>query len=68
MLWECSECAGRIERPRPPALCRHCGTAGVVFVEAEPGIDSQSGADSWREAWLEAGLNGGADTYISHSP
>jgi hypothetical protein len=31
-FWECSECGGRIECRRPPALCQECGTAGVIFV------------------------------------
>ncbi|MBL8913821.1 MAG: hypothetical protein JNM17_24170 [Archangium sp.] len=32
--WECSECGQNVQRPRPPAQCRGCGTAGVIFVPA----------------------------------
>ncbi len=39
MRWECSECGCRVERPRPPAVCRSCGTAGALFVEADGGIE-----------------------------
>ena len=35
MWWECSECGGRIERSRAPAVCPECGTAGVIFVLAD---------------------------------
>jgi hypothetical protein len=56
MIWECSECGGLVERRRPPALCRHCGTAGVFFVPAEQGLESAPEAGSLREAWLLAGL------------
>jgi hypothetical protein len=59
MLWECSECGARIERPRAPALCGDCGTAGVHFLAA--GVDDASGtdpeADSPRAAWLRAGFS-----------
>ena len=58
MWWECSECGGHVERPRAPALCRECGTAGVIFVPAE--VEDASAAvpdiDSLRAAWLRAGL------------
>jgi hypothetical protein len=58
MWWECSECGGYIERPRAPAQCRLCGTAGVIFVPAEVG-DPATGepeTDNLRAVWLEAGL------------
>ena len=58
MWWECSECGGHVERPRAPALCRECGTAGVIFVPAE--VEDASAAepdiDSLRSAWLRAGF------------
>ena len=56
MLWECSECGHHLERPRPPAVCRSCGTAGAIFVEAEPGIDIESDADSLRAYWIQRGV------------
>lgn len=57
MWWECSECGGCTERPRAPAQCRECGTAGVIFVPAE--VDPTTGVpddESVRALWLEAGL------------
>ena len=58
MWWECSECGSLIERARAPAPCRHCGTAGVIFVPAEVGdpATGEPSADGMRAAWLEAGL------------
>jgi hypothetical protein len=32
MFWECSECGGVTEQPKPPDRCAECGTAGVVLV------------------------------------
>jgi hypothetical protein len=58
MWWECSECGGHLERTRAPALCRECGTAGVIFVpidEGDPMVGDRE-ADSLRTAWLRAGL------------
>jgi hypothetical protein len=58
MWWECSECGCSLERARPPAVCRECGTAGVIFVPVgvnEP-LAGDAEADSLREAWLRAGL------------
>jgi hypothetical protein len=58
MWWECSECGGHIERDRAPALCRECGTAGVIFVPAD-GSAAMAGdpeSDSLRAVWLRAGL------------
>jgi len=58
MWWECSECGGHIERARAPALCRECGTAGVIFVPLDV-VDPDAGdpeADSLRAVWLRAGL------------
>jgi hypothetical protein len=55
MRWECSECGSRVERPRPPAVCRSCGTAGVIFMEAEPSLEGDLDAESFYEAWFERG-------------
>jgi len=44
-----------VERHRPPAKCPHCGTAGVIFVRADPD-DGGEQPESFREAWLRAGL------------
>lgn len=58
MWWECSECGGYIERDRAPAVCRTCGTAGVIFVPVgvdEP-IAGDPETDGLRAAWLRAGL------------
>jgi len=59
MWWECSECGGHAERARAPALCRECGTAGVIFVPAEVDdtITGEPEADSLRAVWLRAGLD-----------
>lgn len=57
MLWECSECGHHVERPRPPAVCRSCGTAGAIFVEAEPGIEGDPDADSLRSSWIRIGID-----------
>ncbi len=58
MWWECSECGHLVERPRAPALCRECGTAGIIFVPAE--VDDpmvgEPEVDSLRAAWLQAGI------------
>ena len=58
MWWECSECGGHVERARAPALCRECGTAGVIFVSvgADESIAGDPEADSLRAVWLRAGL------------
>ena len=58
MWWECSECGGYVERFRAPALCRECGTAGVIFVpaEVEDPTATDPDVDSLRTAWLRAGL------------
>lgn len=53
MRWECSECGSTLERPRPPVVCRECGTAGVIFVRAD---DDEIEPDSARDAWLRLGL------------
>lgn len=57
MWWECSECGGHVERTRAPALCRECGTAGVIFVPAE--IEHPGAAEpdaGLRAVWLRAGF------------
>ena len=56
MLWECSECGIHIERARPPAVCRSCGMAGAIFVEAEGGIEGDPDADSLRASWIQLGM------------
>jgi hypothetical protein len=57
MRWECSECGSRVERPRPPNICRTCGTAGAIFVEADGGIEGDLNADSVLDAWLQQGFD-----------
>ncbi len=52
MRWECSECGARVERPHRPRLCRCCGTAGVIFVEAERSLEGDLDAETLYEAWL----------------
>ena len=58
MWWECSECGHLVERPRAPAVCRECGTAGVIFVPAEVDdpLVGEPEVDSLRTAWLHAGI------------
>ena len=58
MWWECSECGGHIVRPRPPAVCRECGTAGVIFVpvDLEDPIAGDPDSENLRSAWLRAGF------------
>jgi predicted amidophosphoribosyltransferase len=61
MWWECSDCGGHVERDRRPALCRECGTAGVIFVAAEVdnAIAGVPEADGLRDVWLRAGIERG---------
>jgi hypothetical protein len=55
MWWECTECGNHVERPRTPAHCTECGTAGA-FTPADD--DSLVGeADCLRAAWLRAGMD-----------
>jgi hypothetical protein len=58
MWWECSECGGIVQRPDGPAVCPECGTAGSIFVPADPedaiGADADGGG--LRAVWLRAGL------------
>jgi hypothetical protein len=56
MRWECSECGCRLERHRPPAVCRSCGTAGALFVEAETGLEDDADAESLYESWIQRGM------------
>ena len=58
MWWECSECGGIVERACAPAVCRECGTAGVIFVpvEVDDPIAGDPEADSLRAVWLRAGF------------
>jgi hypothetical protein len=56
MFWECSECEGRVERERAPLVCPSCGKAGVIFVPAELGVETDPGSATMAEAWLRAGL------------
>jgi hypothetical protein len=44
MWWECSECGGIVQRPDGPAVCPECGTAGAIFVPADP--EDTIGADA----------------------
>jgi hypothetical protein len=57
MWWECSECGDCFERPRPPLVCRECGTAGVTFVPLgrhDPAtFDPET--SSLRDLWLRRG-------------
>lgn len=64
MWWECSECGGHTEQDRAPELCRECGTAGVIFVPSELAelVPGDPDIDSWRTAWLRAGLERGPTT------
>jgi len=58
MWWECSECGDHVEGSHAPAVCRECGTAGVIFVSVdmnEPLVGDPE-ADSLRAVWLRAGL------------
>jgi hypothetical protein len=59
MWWECSECGGYVERARPPAQCRECGTAGIIFVPAEVAdvTTGQPEGEEMRAAWLQAGMD-----------
>lgn len=57
MRWECSECGCRLERPRAPAVCRFCGTAGAVFVRAEDSLEGDVESETLHEAWLRRGLD-----------
>jgi hypothetical protein len=45
-----------MERHRPPAVCRFCGTAGAIFVEAEAGLEDDADAESLYESWLHRGM------------
>lgn len=58
MWWQCNACGGHVERDRTPALCRTCGTAGVIFVPV--GVDEPIAGDpeagSPRAVWLTAAL------------
>ncbi len=56
MWWECSECGGHVERAHPPAVCRDCGIAGALFVEAEHGLERDPELEGLRDVWLQAGL------------
>ena len=59
MWWECSECGGGfVERNRAPALCRECGTAGVIFVpvDIDEPIVRDPEDDSLRAVWVRAGF------------
>jgi hypothetical protein len=58
MWWECSECGGIVRRPQGPAVCPECGTAGAIFVPAEPPdpITGDADGDGLRGVWLRAGL------------
>jgi hypothetical protein len=57
MRWECSECgyATREEEHAPP-VCTCCGTAGGIFVEAEPGLEEDASAETMFDSWLYHGM------------
>ena len=57
MRWECTECGSLVERHRRPDVCPFCGIGGAIFVHA--GTDPEDGVldASFREAWLDYGLN-----------
>jgi hypothetical protein len=59
MWWECSDCGGHVERSRAPALCRECGTAGVIFVpvDIDDPMAGDPDAESLRAVWVRAGLD-----------
>ncbi len=57
MLWECSECGSHVEAYRRPRCCENCGVAGVIFVEAEQGLEGDDTSDCLTAAWLERGMN-----------
>jgi hypothetical protein len=62
MYWECSECGGELKRRRPPVVRPCCGLAGVVFMPAGAGEDSEHelrGA-SLRDVWFRAGVEAAA--------
>jgi len=57
MWWECSECGGQVERSSAPVVCPECGTAGAIFLPADP--DDVLGAESGEDLgslWLRAGI------------
>ena len=58
MWWECSECGGIVRRADAPAVCPECGTAGAIFMPADP--DDAVGGDAdggrLRAVWLRVGL------------
>jgi hypothetical protein len=56
MWWECSECGASTEQARAPVRCSDCGTAGVIFVAAQPELEGEPHAMSLRDAWLRLGL------------
>lgn len=58
MWWECSECGGHMQCARAPAVCHHCGMAGVIFapVLVEEPLAGVPEAESLRALWLHAGL------------
>ncbi len=64
MLWECTECGGLVRRIRRPTVCPTCGIGGSLFVPA--GTDPEDGVldGSFREAWLEYGMNWPGQTLI----
>lgn len=57
MRWECSECGGFTTRDRRPVRCGECGTAGVIFVEAEVANEDELEGDDLRARWLQVGLD-----------
>ncbi len=56
MRWECSECGASVDEEHRPRICRACGTAGVIFVEAVPGIEGDQSCETVFESWLKRGF------------
>jgi hypothetical protein len=58
MWFECSECGGHVNRSTAPMVCPECGTAGAIFMTADPDdlITADSDGDGLRALWLRAGL------------
>jgi hypothetical protein len=58
MWFECSECGGQIHRPSAPVVCPECGTAGAIFMPADPDdlTAADADGDGLRASWLRVGL------------
>jgi hypothetical protein len=58
MWWECNECGGHVHRGSRPVVCPECGTAGAVFLSAEPDepLAGDPDGDGLRSVWFRAGV------------